>query len=267
MKIHLFKIECLTDLHVGNGEANYSIIDNEVQKDTVLSDVPVIHASSLKGALRDHFQHLWGEGKKDLINEIFGDKDNAGSYKFFGALCIARPLRVSSGRRPYMLCAGADALESFSHLLKGLGVSERFSFEKASFFKDPAEGNFFVHGCDGPEKETFEIEGEKTQELKTDDGTIAFLEEIIGKDFAVAGSLRDYDLPVRARNCLEKGQSKNLWYEEVVPHKSIFCFAIIAPRDGCKLTFEDDPVQFGGNASIGNGYTKITEVFLHEERN
>ena len=250
MKTHLFKLECLTDMHVGSGEANYSVIDNEVQKDTVLKDVPVIHASGVKGALKEHFEIEWGIDDSK-IKRIFGDKDNAGSYKFLSALCVARPLRVSSGDMPYVLCSAEDILKSFSALLEGLGMSEFYNYSGLAF----DDNKKFVSA------QSVEIEGEECKVVENLGDAFAKL----GLDnLAVAKTLRDYDLPVRARNVLdENGQSKNLWYEELVPHKSVFYFAVIVPDGKCELEFRPtEPVQFGGNASVGNGYTTITEVTL-----
>ena len=246
MKTHLYKMECITDMHVGNGETNYSIIDNEVQKDTVLQDVPIIHASGVKGALKEHFECLWG--KEDIrIKNIFGDKDDAGKYKFFTAICVARPLRVSNGSLPYVLATSDAILEHFSFFLKGMGMGLLNVYDKAN---DP-----LIDGAN------IEVEG-----MSLSTKNCVHLEELIGKDFIVIGNLCDYDLPVRARNVLDdNGLSKNLWYEELVPHKSIFYFTIITPDDACELVFcENIPVQFGGNASIGNGYCTIKEVFPHE---
>jgi CRISPR-associated protein Cmr4 len=233
-------------MHVGDGEATYSIIDNQVQKDTVLTDVPIIHASGIKGALRDHFEQLWGEGDTK-IQSIFGSTDSAGSYKFFTAMCIARPLRVSDGDRSYVLATSLDILKHFSAFLEGLGRGDFYSNER--------------HSLEDGVK-SIEVEGEWVT-IKN----CAALEPLIGKDFVVTDNLRDYDLPVRARNALDKnGQRRNLWYEEVVPHKSIFYFAVITPDNTCDLEFKKYcPVQFGGNASVGNGYCTIEEVFKHEQ--
>ena len=75
---------------------------------------------------------------------------------------------------------------------------------------------------------------------------------------------RKMPLPVLARNCLENGISKNLWYEEVVPHKSVFAFPVVA-ADSDKSLLEyfiskvnGQIIQFGGNASIGYGLCKVT---------
>ena len=55
MNVFAYKIECLTNLHVGSGDLNYNIIDNEVERDAV-TGYPIVHASGLKGALKEHFK-------------------------------------------------------------------------------------------------------------------------------------------------------------------------------------------------------------------
>ena len=73
-------------------------------------------------------------------------------------------------------------------------------------------------------------------------------------------------LPVTARNQLDNGISKNLWYEEVVPHEALFYFFVLS--DGTEegddaldifgeLIDENPLVQFGGNATIGRGLTEL----------
>ena len=74
------------------------------------------------------------------------------------------------------------------------------------------------------------------------------------------------ELPVMARNCLENGISKNLWYEEIVPHHTIFVFPVVAHNDDVELlrSFKEavngQIVQFGGNASIGYGLCSLTAI-------
>ena len=70
MPVQAYFIQCITNLHVGSGDANYGIVDKLVQRDTVYN-YPTIHASSLKGALREHFENLWVKDPAK-VNEIFG---------------------------------------------------------------------------------------------------------------------------------------------------------------------------------------------------
>ena len=73
-------------------------------------------------------------------------------------------------------------------------------------------------------------------------------------------------LPVVARNHLENGKSVNLWYEEIVPHKSVFFMYMLSngtPLGDKSLNklldmIKKDPlIQFGGNMTIGNGLTIV----------
>lgn len=81
-------------------------------------------------------------------------------------------------------------------------------------------------------------------------------------------------LPVVARNKLEKGTSENLFYEEVLPRRSVVWFMTGAHRifsrdaeDTYKKAFgffeqklTTDMIQMGANASIGYGMTRLTAL-------
>ena len=254
MKIVFYKINCLTNLHVGSGEVNYNIIDNEVEKDAV-NGLPVIHASGIKGALRDAFSKV--EKYKGQIDEIFGkagegDESGSGSHKFLDATLVCRPMRVQGSNvfasLPVVTLASVNGL---LQKLNGFGVNN-FGIDKIDnidFGK-----NEFLSTC-----KNISIECEDTGVIT--DNTKSQLDKlasIIGKDYAVVRSFDDYDLPVTARNCVDE-KRRNLWYEEVVPHGSVLYFGVIYPDNAPELEFPS-VVQFGGNASIGCGYTKITRL-------
>lgn len=254
MKIEFYKIECLTNLHVGSGEVNYNIVDNEVEKDAV-TGLPVIHASGIKGALRDTFKKIL---KYDDINKIFGDigKNNIafeGTHKFLDAILVARPMRVwmsaTKASIPVVTVASVnnfiDKMNAFSANSLGLKRIPDIDF-----------GDFsFLTSC----SENISVENEKTGKLSADLlDTLAPLKTFLGSDFAIAKTFEGYDLPVIARNCLQ-GNS-NLWYEEVVPHGSVLFFAVIYPNDTAAELAFPSVVQFGGNASIGCGFTKVTNI-------
>ena len=69
------------------------------------------------------------------------------------------------------------------------------------------------------------------------------------------------ELPVIARNCLENGVSKNLWYEQVLPRKSRLAFFILHDDGEIDEVFDSAitsvPVQIGANASVGYGICVI----------
>ena len=69
----------------------------------------------------------------------------------------------------------------------------------------------------------------------------------------------DDNLPIIARNVLENGESKNLWYEQVLPAETVLYTIIQEKGEDLKnaLTQEGKLVQIGANATIGYGYCKF----------
>lgn len=230
-------LECITNMHVGNGDVNYNIVDNEVERDPV-SHYPTIHSSGVKGALREYFTG----NKKEHITEIFGADQKketgiqAGRLKFLAADMIAVPFRASKGNQAYYLVTTQTAVDRYQE------VSDIFLHDKIAIKVEQEKGA--------------EAEGNALEQKIT----------LNGKDMYILkeGTFRRLSLPVLARNKLENGKSVNLWYEEVVPHKSIFAFAVTADEsDRELLTYFKEQVdgqilQFGGNASIGYGLCKAT---------
>lgn len=254
MNAKLFKIECLTNLHVGSGDINYNIIDNEVEKD--ISGYPIIHASGVKGAFRDAF----GDSDKANADRIFGKigsngESSGGVYKFFDARFLSRPLRVGGNSKiAFVPVTTVAAVNDLLQTTTAFGCN-CFGVEKLPEVNF-GENEFLV--CD---KSIKNIEGSNKIGTIDDSQVLDVLRKILGISFALAKDINDYALPVIARNCLEE-KKKNLWYEEFVPHHSCFWLIVLTPGD-----FEIDIssfIQFGGNASIGFGYTKVSEFTAEE---
>lgn len=66
----LFHITAITNLHVGSGTENIGVVDNLIQRD-VITKLPIIHSSSLKGALREHCNC---NKDQNVIDYIFGSE-------------------------------------------------------------------------------------------------------------------------------------------------------------------------------------------------
>ena len=78
------------------------------------------------------------------------------------------------------------------------------------------------------------------------------------KDFEELCS--DDNLPIIARNCLENGESSNLWYEQVLPAQSVLA-TIIQTKSADDLDkLKNAIVQIGANATIGYGYCKFIKL-------
>lgn len=248
MNLHVYKMECLTNLHVGSGDFNYGVVDNEVERDC-LSGNPVIHASGIKGALRDVAEKQ-GKAVERIFGGIGDNKESkTGAYKFFDAHLLSRPLRVSGSEKiSYISVTTPEIINTFIDTLNNFGVPNTLKKIDVDF----GNAKFFSNNP-GLHIESDE-DAYKAAEIPAD--AKETLDAILGGNYALVKSFDDYKLPVIARNKL--GENKNLWYEEYVPHNSVFYMMIMCDTAVVDLDFSK-PVQFGGNASIGYGYTKISE--------
>jgi len=254
-------LENITNMHVGSGDINYGVVDNLVQKDVVTS-YPVIHSSSLKGALREYFEEKFCEDSETIIY-IFGqnpdksDKKNPGAYSFFEAKLLFRPVR--SSKKLYFNATSKGVLEEFLMLINELGISCPFKKdieELISLASDEIVANDEVY-----------LEDEEAK--KVDINLSDEFKKFIGEDIAIYPDekFKELSLPFVARNRLENGESKNLWYEEVVPRFSKFYFFIQKPDNINENVekFEEEfnklkLFQVGANKSIGYGVCKIKEI-------
>lgn len=153
-------------------------------------------------------------------------------------------MRVSKGNRPYVLVTTKEILEQFNKHLENFSIKETLNID------------FSENNLNNKKEIAEKVEGYNVKflEKKPNDfanDQIAVMEH---KDY------KSVDLPVIARNHLENGISQNLWYEEIVPHKSVFYFTVLATDGNIDKYIDGEMIQFGGNASIGYGLTKITKI-------
>lgn len=267
MNANIYKISCLTNLHVGNGDVNYNIIDNEVQKDPV-TGFPTINSSGVKGALREYFK----VNKFSNIDDIFGSEQNGtqkdstpGKLKFCSANLLARPMRTSKGMYPYFNVTCKTIIKLFLSTLIKLDIENIYGFELTIILKkldSISDGNF-------TDFDNSSIEGIEFSKLN-ENNIAEFLKALIGENWAIMkyDDFKNIDMPVIARNRvkdIENDIEGNLWYEEIVPHQSLFYIPVLIDKcSEASLFFKEfdenvdkKVVQFGGNASIGYGQTYV----------
>lgn len=239
MITRILKLKCLTNLHVGSGDENFDVIDNSVERDPV-TNYPTINSSGVKGALREAFNI----NSKPDIEDIFGAEGDAkpGKLKILSANLIARPMRASKGASAYELVTTKCAIDTFNAISKALKANICVADNTI------ANTYGFVEGIECP----------VTDALNKFFG----IERILIMDEQSFGTIA---LPVIARNKLENGKSKTLWYEEIVPHQSVFYLPVVAnDNDAAVLesfikSIKDlTVIQFGGNASIGQGLCEVS---------
>lgn len=273
METKLFKIRLVTNLHMGSGEVNFNFIDNQVQRDPI-TEYPNMHSSGIKGALREYFS---GIENKDYIREIFGsentekDDNKQGGISFIEGKLLSIPVR--SNKKSYYMGTTIEIIREyveFSNLFgKNTENLKEIKEELEKIHKKLTETGKKVCVL-GHEEKGLLIESFENNEIdfyaESD-----VLNKVLGiEDIVVIKEENFKDeiskrLPVIARNQLENGVSKNLWYEEVVPRETVFYTGLVNSQnidkfeDFCKK-LEENLVQIGANATIGYGFTKFEEV-------
>ena len=268
-------IKTKTNLHVGSGDTNFGIVDKEVQRDTI-TNLPVINASSLKGAIKDHFDEVIKNDSEVSLQfiKLFGDEDSQGLIKYIDARLLFLPLR--SNKKPFYHTTSLSNLKAMQEFLNSMGI-------KIEIDNINTNGKSVVIG-----KNSATVEDVECGFLDTD---ISKLKLIFGIENLAVFNDEDFNeavsnLPVIARNNLQEGK-ENLWYEEVVPRESIF-FCVLNYYDNFndsgadkrgktdKTVFErqykkfeqkllNDDIQIGANASIGYGICNFTKLGASDE--
>ncbi len=252
--VSVYKLTCLTDLHMGSGDVQFGVVDLEVQRDAVTGE-PTMFSSGVKGALRDFCRE---RVDKDAITAIFGSDDNGdtpGSYRFLSGDLLARPVRVSSGKKAYALATAPELIGLLLKKLAAFGQAEVLGADTAlpAF---PEDGSWL---CGNEDIKA--VEGYGTRKA-----ACPLLNSLLGTDWVLMplAALNEIDLPVVAHNVLnDKGISKNLWYEQDVPHESVFLLLIVRPGEADeleKILGEKPVVQFGANASTGLGFVQLERL-------
>lgn len=293
MTASLFTITAQTNLHAGSGDANYGIIDKLVQRD-ILTSLPTIYASSLKGAI---LQHFFKQDKNvvtnDYIDVVFGgqtseskrrggtkrDQSKTGEFVFMQANLLSIPVR--SNLRPYFRVSSNRVLSELrQHLidvqiLKAEDVLAVTLEKVAAEIKARNKAIVFEDALAGAKIHLEDLKDVECVKSQADAAGLAKLIDILGGDGVLI--LQDNDLrqltdnhhlPVIARNHLENGQSTNLWYEQVLPRQTRFAFTLLRPDNALTDTLyiakdfdnrlsNKGYVQIGANASVGYGYCNI----------
>jgi len=230
-KNNVWFITAKTNLHVGNeNTTSYGLIDLAVQRNAT-TGLPCINSSSLKGALNEFASQF-----KDLNRlEIFGSdkKDKSkgskkGNYTFFDANILFLPIQTDDARLYELVTCDAVLKRFFNQvkLITGVEITEK-DLQNFKYSKQ-LNGEDITEG--------------KFKELCSDD-----------------------NLPIIARNVLDNGESKNLWYEQVVPAETVFYTLIDDKGDGTLANMigtEKSLVQIGADATIGYGYCEFKNLKL-----
>lgn len=257
-----------TSLHPGSGQTA-GVIDLPVARE-VTTGYPVIVGSSLKGALREYAEKVWGRDN-EKVDEIFGRQENAGAVAVTDARLMLLPVRSLSGHYKWVTC---------SYLLKRYRRDAELAGVPAAAPPLPAppqpgqalaagKGRLFL------EELSFEIVTADINNLAEAVAPLIFhqpaRERLPGSLVVISDDefayFARYGLAVNARNVLndDTKTSENLWYEETLPPDSLF-YTLLLARAGKEraLTdlaglFELRPyLRVGGNETVGQGWCVVS---------
>ena len=228
MNTYVFTITAKTNLHVGNESGgDFTIIDKAIQRDP-LTGLPCINSSSLKGAINEYCSNvikMSADDRKRLFGSDKNDNNsdsNKGEAIFFDAKLLFLPQQDDHTLFHYVTSDNVIAM--LNDRVKLFNPS--FNFAKPSTYNGKAVM---------PENETKnETKNDKLSILCSDD-----------------------NLPIIARNVLDNGESKNLWYEQVLPSETVLYTIIQEKGKELKEALNGKIVQIGANATIGYGYCKF----------
>ncbi|MBA3473294.1 MAG: type III-B CRISPR module RAMP protein Cmr4 [Rubrobacter sp.] len=280
MRKALLTLYATAYLHPGAGSTT-GAIDLPVQRE-VHNGLPVIPASSLKGALR---QKATESGASPDIDAIFGP-DTGQQDKHAGALLVgeakllAMPIR--SLRHVFQWTSSPLVLDRLRRDLARMGTD-------LPEIPVPEEGQAIVPSGSGAGRlilEELDFEASESEDLGEilreitasllPSGAGEYLLDKFTKDFALVGDeefrhLCRVGTQVSARVQLDENKtSKNLWYEETLPPETVFYAVVLAQssrngkgmnEDKVMRSFESGVIQgdggllqVGGNETVGQGW-------------
>lgn len=223
MNTHVFLITAKTNLHVGNESGgDFSIIDKAIQRDP-LTGLPCVNSSSLKGAIKEFCLYNTNVN----VGKFFGsDVDKAtgkvkpDTQKGEAIFFDAKLLFLpqQDDQQLYHYVTSDDVIKMMNERVQLFIPS--FKYEKPAKFNDKD-----VVPCN---------ENDSLSVLCHED-----------------------NLPIIARNVLENGESKNLWYEQVLPAETVLYTIIQEEGEVLANALDNQIIQIGANATIGYGYCKF----------
>lgn len=281
MSTQFYLLRPFTNLHVGSGGTNFGVIDNLIERDST-TGFPCINSSGIKGAIKQML-HDEGVDSHDLksifgsdTDRNYGDTASGKNYQqgesyFLSAQIFAIPVR--SAKTPFVLATCPHIVRHFITFWNDL--TNKDHVEKDSLLKfadlEPTVGKAFCLRNEITDSNLggMEINMVSTpDEFKNSNNIISVFGNTqhpicIISDENMIELCNDLNLPVIARNALNDGESKNLWYEQVLPRESLMYFAVDwgkGQQDIAEAQILYKPLQLGGNASVGYGFTRLNQM-------
>jgi len=280
-------IHALSPLHPGVGQGVGSV-DLPVAREKA-TGIPYLPGSSVKGVLRDLAQRAWDSAK---VTAIFGPDtehahEHAGAAYFGDAKLLLLPVRSYKGLFAY--ATSPFILERFKREAELAGLSGLPNLPSApgSITEARTTGDALVH--DGRVYlEDLDFSAQNDEGLKAWEKWLA---ERLGEEVPLSGRLLylhddamgfllETSLEVVTRIRIDESTKTvdqgALWFEENIPAESILYGVLaasspwsVSPPDGLTGAVEvlkhieelvNHTLQFGGNATVGRGLSRMVLV-------
>lgn len=267
-RMDFYLIRAISNLHVGSGEGDFSVVDKQVQRDAK-TELPTIHASGIKGALREAMTYQAGEDKTKLerVESVFGGnpknrkKIQQGKCNFFEGQLIGLPARSSHDFFYVATCP--LILDSLKNSLEQFNIESDYQQLLGDLLNIAGDGGIYLGRDQGGN-----IRLEDRWSLEYNRHDVQTLSKLFGNRIAILGNdefkALAKELPVIARNYLENGVSANLWYEEYVPREARFMTMVSREQHedflNEYLASQDGLVQIGANATVGYGLCSFEKL-------
>ena len=246
----------LTPMHIGSG-TTLSLIDLPIQRE-VHTDFPVMPSSAIKGVIRASFNQQEQE-------DIFGKGDEEGKVIFTDGKILLFPVKSLKGVFVWI---------TSPYVLERLKRDTEINVEIPKVEKDNAvvSSDKVLMNNNKLVLEEFTFNATKNENLKKlkeitkceiDENKIAVVSDDVFKFF-----VKNYtEVNARIKIDQEKGtvQKGGLWYEELLPAETVFYGCINARKktehqEQLNKVIEkinNQILQFGGDETLGRGFTKI----------
>jgi len=283
---HILFFVSETPIHAGVGQ-EIGTVDLPIQRE-VHSRLPVIHASGVKGSIRDAFQQKVKD--KKIENLIFGPEEtgetaHVGSVTFTDARLLLFPVRVLGRMFAWVTCP--YVLKRFfrdaklANLFNNVNIEFEIKDNDSAFVPETYEGDVVIGDI------LYKTDRNANTKIKEIASTInnlclyddSYMKHKLQKDFIIVSDdefthLTETKTEIVTRIALKEDEKivkdGALWTEESLPEESILYSIISIERvRGKNASGETEEsllnklkeipsrIQIGGNETTGKGFVRL----------
>jgi len=242
MKTHFYRVRAITNLHPGSGDADYGVVDKLVQRDPV-TGFPTIYMSAVKGAMREYFERHSASSSATEEQKAVTNLSKGTILEIFGSDPKAQSQEVKQGKLRFV---SADLL-AIPRMSEDSSSNHAYQLCYVNSLLEDWKAKAALFGIAmGDVAAVLTANAQKRNEV-----SMSVFKELCE------------NLPVVARNYLDNGESKNLWYEEFVPRETVFGLLVQGPEALMSVfsgQIDGKVIQLGGNATVGYGYCLFSKM-------